>query len=51
NWMYPAALPASALPEGFETLIEPSQALLLSPEEAAARRDEALATWQAALSR
>jgi thiamine transport system substrate-binding protein len=51
NWMYPAALPASALPEGFETLIQPSQALLLSPEDAAARRDEALATWQAALSR
>ncbi|MBF9059432.1 thiamine ABC transporter substrate binding subunit [Rhodobacterales bacterium HKCCSP123] len=51
NWMYPAALPASALPEGFETLIQPSQALLLSPEDAAARRDAALATWQAALSR
>ena len=51
NWMYPAALPPDALPEGFETLIQPSQALLLSPEEAAARRDEAVATWQRALSR
>jgi thiamine transport system substrate-binding protein len=51
NWMYPAALPAEALPEGFETLITPDSALLYSPEEAAEIRDAAIATWAGALSR
>lgn len=51
NWMYPAALSADALPDGFETLVQPSQALLLSPEAAAAARNPALETWQRALSR
>jgi thiamine transport system substrate-binding protein len=51
NWMYPAALDPAALPEGFETLIQPDMALLVAPEEAAAIRDQALATWQAALAR
>ena len=51
NWMYPAALPAEALPEGFDTLITPDRALILGPGEAAEVRDAALATWQAALSR
>jgi thiamine transport system substrate-binding protein len=51
NWMYPAALPAEALPEGFETLIAPDRALILDPAEAAELRDAALQTWQAALSR
>ncbi|MFW5881511.1 MAG: thiamine ABC transporter substrate binding subunit [Roseicyclus sp.] len=51
NWMYPAALPAEALPEGFETLITPDRALIFTPEEAASVRDGALETWQAALSR
>jgi thiamine transport system substrate-binding protein len=34
NWMYPAKTPAAGLPDGFETLIQPAQALLFSPEEA-----------------
>jgi thiamine transport system substrate-binding protein len=51
NWMYPAALDPAALPEGFGTLIQPEVALLVAPEEAAAIRDQALATWQAALAR
>jgi thiamine transport system substrate-binding protein len=51
NWMYPAALPAEALPEGFETLIQPGQALLYDAGEAAAVRDGAIETWQRALSR
>lgn len=51
NWMYPAVMPEAGLPEGFETLITPGKALLLSPEEAAAARDAALAEWLAALSR
>lgn len=50
NWMYPAALPSSLLPEGFETLIQPETALIFPAAEAAAIRDEALATWQNALS-
>ncbi|MBY4894387.1 thiamine ABC transporter substrate binding subunit [Rhodobacteraceae bacterium N5(2021)] len=50
NWMYPAALPAEDLPEGFETLMQPSAALIFTPEDAASARDEALAIWQNALS-
>lgn len=51
NWMYPARTPASGLPEGFATLMKPAQSLLLSATEAQAIRAEALAEWQAALSR
>jgi len=49
NWMYPAA--SDDLPDGFDTLTVPDTALLLSPDEAAALRDEALDEWQRALSR
>ena len=51
NWMYPAALPAEKLPSGFETLIQPDKALILSAGDAAALRDEALDEWLDALSR
>ncbi|MDX2483533.1 MAG: thiamine ABC transporter substrate binding subunit [Pseudodonghicola sp.] len=51
NWMYPAVTPEAGLPDGFDTLITPGKALLLSPEEAAALRDPALAEWLTALSR
>lgn len=50
NWMYPSAMIAEDLPDGFETLIQPEAALIYTPEEAAAVRDAALATWQNALS-
>lgn len=50
NWMYPAAMAADDLPDGFETLIQPDQALIYSAADAAAVRDEALTTWQNALS-
>ncbi len=50
NWMYPAALAADALPDGFETLTQPEQALIFDADEAAAVREAALATWQDALS-
>ncbi len=50
NWMYPAVTPAAGLPDGFETLLTPDKALLLSPEDAAAKRDAALDEWRAALS-
>ena len=36
NWMYPAVTPNGGLPDGFETLVQPSRALLKSPDEAAA---------------
>ena len=50
NWMYPAVIPADGLPAGFETLLTPEKALLLSAEDAAAMRDTALDEWRAALS-
>ena len=49
NWMYPAVMPESGLPEGFETGPRPAPSLLLSPEEAAAIRAEAIDAWLAAL--
>lgn len=51
NWMYPAVTPADGLPAGFQDLPRPETTLLLSPDEAAARRDAALAVWRDALSR
>lgn len=51
NWMYPAVMPEGGLPDGFDQLIEPETALLLDPEEAAAVREEAIATWRDALAR
>lgn len=48
QWMYPAY--EAQVPAGFETLQSPEIALLQSPEDAAARRDAALAIWQDALS-
>lgn len=50
NWMYPAVTPAAGLPAGFDTLIQPAQTLLLSPDAAAAIRDTALEQWRSALS-
>lgn len=50
NWMYPAVTPEGGLPAGFETLLTPEKALLLSAEDAAAVRDAALDEWRTALS-
>ena len=50
NWMSPAVTPAAGLPAGFDQF-RPAKSLLMSPEEAEATRDAALAEWQAALSR
>ncbi|OED49301.1 thiamine ABC transporter substrate binding subunit [Leisingera sp. S232] len=50
NWMYPAVIPATGLPEGFETLVQPGKSLLLSETEAADVRDAALGEWLDALS-
>ncbi|MDF0599391.1 thiamine ABC transporter substrate binding subunit [Psychromarinibacter sp. C21-152] len=51
NWMYPAKVPEEGLPEGFDTLIEPEDALLYPAEEADEAREDALAKWLAALAR
>ncbi|WP_111734756.1 thiamine ABC transporter substrate binding subunit [Roseovarius amoyensis] len=50
NWMYPAVMPEGGLPDGFDTLAKLGKSLLLTSEEAAALRDQALAEWRAALS-
>ncbi len=50
NWMYPAVTPAAGLPQGFDTF-RPAKSLLMSPADAQAARDPALAEWQAALAR
>lgn len=50
NWMYPAVTPAAGLPEGFDAF-RPARSLLMTPEDAQAARDAALAEWQAALAR
>ncbi len=50
NWMYPATAPAEGLPKGFETLITPNKALLLSSDDALAVRSAALEAWRTALS-
>ncbi len=50
NWMYPARTPASGLPKGFETLIQPGKSLLLSPAEAEGLRQPAIEEWQSALA-
>ena len=50
NWMYPAVTPAAGLPEGFDRF-RPAKSLLMTPAEAEAARDAALAEWQTALAR
>lgn len=51
NWMYPAMVPAAGMPEGFDPIIDPDAALLLSPSKAAALRNEALDEWLIALTK
>ncbi|MDG1376463.1 MAG: thiamine ABC transporter substrate binding subunit [Yoonia sp.] len=50
NWMYPAVAPVEGLPKGFDVLITPNKALLLSSDEALAVRPAALEAWRTALS-
>lgn len=50
NWMYPAVTPAAGLPEGFDAF-RPAKSLLMTPEEAQAARDPALAEWRTALAK
>ena len=51
NWMYPAVMPQSGLPEGFGAGFGGTGSMLLSSEAAEAMRSEATETWRAGLSR
>ncbi|MHA3916161.1 thiamine ABC transporter substrate binding subunit [Halovulum sp. GXIMD14793] len=51
NWMYPAAMPADALPEGFGAPVAPENTLLLPSEDIPALKREALDEWLQVLSR
>ena len=48
RWLYPVVTPDGGLPAAFGDLIEPGAALLFAPDEAAARREPALARWREA---
>lgn len=50
NWMYPAALPTTDLPEGFAAPVTPEASLLVAEGEVEAVRKEALDEWLTALS-
>lgn len=51
NWMYPAAIPESGLPEAFDTLITPDTSLILAPGEAEDMAEDAIESWREGLSR
>ncbi|MEM6381774.1 MAG: thiamine ABC transporter substrate binding subunit [Pseudomonadota bacterium] len=51
NWMLPVAPGSEALPEPFERLVEPTQALLLDPQIVAERRGEWVDEWLNAVDR
>lgn len=50
NWMYPASGDV-ALPEGYGSMIKPAKSLLYPADKAQSLRAEAIAEWQAALSK
>jgi thiamine transport system substrate-binding protein len=51
NWMYPAALARSKLPADFDTLIDPSPALLLNEQLVASKRKSWVEDWLEVMSR
>jgi thiamine transport system substrate-binding protein len=51
NWMLPAAAIDIELPEAFDKLVEPDDALLFSPEEVAENRKAWINEWTSAMSR
>ncbi len=50
NWMYPAVKPASGLPDAFDTLVTPTNSLILDASTIEAIKKEALQEWLTALS-
>jgi thiamine transport system substrate-binding protein len=51
NWMYPATLAREALPAEFDTLIDPSPALLLNEKLVAEKRKSWVNDWLEVMSR
>jgi thiamine transport system substrate-binding protein len=51
NWMFPAKTPATGLPASFQGLIEPSKALLFTPEDVQSRRRAFTDEWLNATAR
>jgi thiamine transport system substrate-binding protein len=51
NWMMPAKTPAAGLPEAFKSLVQPSQALLFTPEDVQQNRRAFTDTWLNATAR
>jgi len=50
NWMYPAYLPKEKLPEAYQTLIDPSPALLFTEEDVAKNRKAWTREWLKAMA-
>ena len=50
NWMYPAALPTSKLPEGFAGLVKPATTLLFADSEIATKRKQWVNEWLEAMA-
>ncbi|GAA0426886.1 thiamine ABC transporter substrate binding subunit [Cocleimonas flava] len=51
NWMYPAALDKTELPEAFNTLIDPEPALIFSSDEVNKNRKAWVSEWLNALAK
>jgi thiamine transport system substrate-binding protein len=51
NWMYPAALARTSLPDGFNGLVEPSTSLIFSDNEIASNRKKWVGEWLEVMSR
>jgi thiamine transport system substrate-binding protein len=51
NWMMPAKTPAAGLPEAFKGLVQPSKALLFTPEEVQQNRRAFTDAWLNATAR
>lgn len=51
NWMYPSALPAERLPDGFDGLVDPAPVLMFDDETVAANRRAWIDEWLDAVSR
>src|SRR3546814_398718 len=49
NWMYPAVEPQNGLPDAFDGLVEPAQALLYTPEEVHEHRSGWIDEWLGAM--
>jgi thiamine transport system substrate-binding protein len=50
NWMYPAVKPKGGLPDAFNTLITPTNSLVLAEDKVETIKKEALQEWLTALS-